>query len=303
MKRINIQNINLSATESSLDTLYKHEGHIAGTPPFLRGVPAFLNQKDICLSAPPSYKTTTLNSIDQLETFISNNKLSPIIVEIKIAATPSISIILNHHKYFLESKISIKTLITYFSKNNIQPTINLITKTNTVVPEEKLISRTLAVSKEVIDSSIQKGNTIESITSKINFSWPVSKNYFFEICKQRATRVLWSKIVHGYLPKNESAMAIQSQSFVDKSFFKSLNSNPIQISNTLFSIIYGGTTKIICDTTPEVINTLSEFLEEQLFSLHTIDPWGGSKKVEKLTEEIYSDIWKELTSTTQSIFS
>ena len=71
---------------------------------------------------------------------------------------------------------------------------------------------TLADGLEYIRTGIKSGLTVDQFAPRLSFFWGIGKNYFMEVAKMRAARLLWAKIVHQFDPKNPKSMALRTHS-------------------------------------------------------------------------------------------
>src|SRR3954466_1196110 len=72
------------------------------------------------------------------------------------------------------------------------------------------LAYTLADGLEYIRSGIAAGLDIDSFAPRLSFFWAIGMNYFMEVAKMRAARMLWAKIVHGFAPKNDKSLALRT---------------------------------------------------------------------------------------------
>ncbi|SNR77245.1 methylmalonyl-CoA mutase family protein [Lutibacter flavus] len=161
----------------------------------------------------------------------------------------------------LETKISTDTL----TKENTTPEIEL--------------STFLAESLSHIRKNIEANYTIDTIAPQLTFETKIGKNHFDEIAKMRAARMLWSKLIKQFNPKNQRSFALTINATVDAPF-------------DAFQAILGGCQSIISKDKDYL------FFEEEIEILKTIDPWAGSTYVEKITEKIANKSWFLFKKTT-----
>jgi len=118
------------------------------------------------------------------------------------------------------------------------------------------------------DKKYQKNKSVYQLRKSIKFiSKPFENNYFGEIAKMRAVRMVWSKLLIQFKPKNQGLFALHINATIETSF-------------DAFQAILGGCQRVILKDKKHL------FFEEETGILKTIDPWEGSTYVEKRTEEI-----------------
>ena len=188
------------------------------------------------------------------------------------------------------------------------------------VSDEKLItaqiSSAISESNFILKKLIKKGFPIDEIAARIQFSFPVGNNYFFEIAKIRAMRILWAKVIEQYKPKHECSLITfihseisptptlpngEGESIAQISKIKVLPFGKDlgwAISNTsrLMSASIGGSNSISInseDKFSERINRSIRLIAKEEAYLNLInDAAGGSYYIENLTKKIAEESWK-----------
>ncbi len=171
-------------------------------------------------------------------------------------------------------------------------------------PEIEL-AYTLADGLEYIRTGLKAGLKIDEFAPRLSFFWGVGMNHFQEIAKMRAARILWAKIVKTFMPENVKSMALRTHS--QTSGWSLTEQDPYNnVARTLIeasAAAFGGTQSLHTNALDEAIALPTDFsariarntqifLQEETGITKTVDPWGGSYFVEKLTEEIVYKAWK-----------
>ncbi len=171
-------------------------------------------------------------------------------------------------------------------------------------PEIEL-AYTLADGLEYIRTGLASGLKIDQFAPRLSFFWGIGMNHFQEIAKMRAARMLWAKIVKTFMPENVKSMALRTHS--QTSGWSLTEQDPFNnVARTLIeaaAAAFGGTQSLHTNALDEAIALPTDFsariarntqifLQEETGITKTVDPWGGSKYVEKLTEEIADKAWK-----------
>ncbi len=171
-------------------------------------------------------------------------------------------------------------------------------------PEIEL-AYTLADGLEYIRTGIQAGMDIDRFAPRLSFFWGIGMHHFKEIAKMRAARMLWAKIVKQFNPKNPKSLALRTHS--QTSGWSLTEQDPYNnIMRTLIeasAAAFGGTQSLHTNALDEAIALPTDFsariarntqifLQEETLITKTVDPWGGSKYVEKLTNDIAHKAWK-----------
>jgi methylmalonyl-CoA mutase len=171
--------------------------------------------------------------------------------------------------------------------------------------EEIELAYTLADGLEYLRCGIAAGLDIDDFAPRISFFFDIGMNHFREIAKLRAARLLWAKIVHSFRPKNPKSMALRTHcqtsgwSLTEQDPFN----NAIRTTVEALAAVLGGTQSLHTNALDEALALPSEFSARiarntQLYLLEetevhrTIDPWGGSFYVEKLTDELAHSAWE-----------
>lgn len=168
------------------------------------------------------------------------------------------------------------------------------------------ISFGLASGHEYLVKLMESGYSIDEAAKSIHFSVGVGANYFYEIAKIRSLRVLWSKIVQAYNPKdNNSAFCpiTAEVGHMNKSL-KDPYTNLLRQTTEGMSAISGGVETLLIhpynSKSVEGVSVLSSrmalnislILKDESYLDKVIDPIGGSYSIEKLTEIISENSWK-----------
>ena len=171
-------------------------------------------------------------------------------------------------------------------------------------PEIEL-AYTLADGLEYIRTGITTGMYIDDFAPRLSFFWAIGMNHFTEIAKLRAGRMLWAKIVKQFNPKNQKSLALRTHcqtsgwSLTAQDPFNNVARTTIEA----MAAALGGTQSLHTNALDEAIALPTDFsariarntqifIQDETFITKTVDPWAGSYKLEKLTEEISIKAWK-----------
>ncbi len=149
------------------------------------------------------------------------------------------------------------------------------------------LAYTLAKGKEHINDKLELGIKIDEIASEIYFSCKVSNNFFMEIAKLRAARMIWAKIVNQFNPKKQESMMMHVHSETSKldSKEKDYLDNITRTSIEAISAVFSGTESL--DTPHNIV----QHIEDETNITKAIDPWAGSYYIEFLTKQIANNTW------------
>jgi methylmalonyl-CoA mutase len=169
------------------------------------------------------------------------------------------------------------------------------------------LAYTLANGMEYIRKGIQAGLSIDAFAPRLSFFWAIGMNHFMEIAKMRAGRLLWSKIVNGFQPKDVKSMALRTHS--QTSGWSLSEQDPFNnVARTCIEAMAaacGHTQSLHTNALDEAIALPSDFsariarntqlyIQEETNMTRVVDPWAGSYYVEYLTRELAEKAWKHI---------
>jgi methylmalonyl-CoA mutase len=167
------------------------------------------------------------------------------------------------------------------------------------------LAYTLADGLEYLRAGIQSGMDVDSFAPRLSFFWAIGMNHFMEIAKMRAGRLIWSKLVNQFNPKNEKSLALRTH--CQTSGWSLTEQDPFNnVARTCIEAMaagFGGTQSLHTNALDEAIALPTDFsariarntqiyLQQETGMCDIIDPWGGSYYVEKLTQELVDEAWK-----------
>jgi len=167
------------------------------------------------------------------------------------------------------------------------------------------LAYTLADGLEYIRAGLAAGMKIDDFAPRLSFFWAIGMNHFMEIAKMRAGRVLWAKIVQQFAPQNKKSLALRTH--CQTSGWSLTEQDPFNnVSRTCIEALaagLGGTQSLHTNALDEAIALPTDFsariarntqiyLQKETNICKAVDPWGGSKYVESLTEELINKAWK-----------
>ncbi|MCA9931788.1 MAG: methylmalonyl-CoA mutase, partial [Anaerolineales bacterium] len=169
------------------------------------------------------------------------------------------------------------------------------------------LAYTLADGLEYVRAGLNAGMNIDAFAPRISFFWAIGMNYFMEIAKMRAARMLWAKIIQPFNPQNEKSMALRTHS--QTSGWSLTEQDPFNnVARTCIEAMaaaLGHTQSLHTNALDEAIALPTDFSARiarntQLYLQHetgitkVVDPWGGSYYVETLTHELAHRAWAHI---------
>ncbi|WP_019530014.1 methylmalonyl-CoA mutase [Dasania marina] len=167
------------------------------------------------------------------------------------------------------------------------------------------LAYTLADGKEYVRTAIAAGLDIDQFAPRLSFFWGVSMNFYMEIAKMRAARLLWARIVEEFKPKNPKSSMLRTHSQTSGWSLTEQDpyNNVVRTTIEAMAAVFGGTQSLHTNALDEAIALPTEFssriarntqliIQEETGITQVVDPWGGSYMMESLTKEIGDKAWE-----------
>ena len=164
---------------------------------------------------------------------------------------------------------------------------------------------TLADGKEYVKAALSKGMNIDAFAGRLSFFFAIGMNFFMEVAKLRAARILWSKIMKEFNPKKPSSslLRVHCQTSGVSLQEKDPYNNIVRTSYEALAATLGGTQSLHTNAFDEAMGLPTEFssriarntqliMQEELGITKVIDPLAGSYYVESLTNELTQKAWE-----------
>ena len=169
------------------------------------------------------------------------------------------------------------------------------------------LAYTLADGLEYLRTGVKAGLDVDHFAPRLSFFWAIGMNYFMEVAKMRAGRLLWSKIVSDFKPKNNKSLALRTHSqtsgwsLTAQDVFNNVTRTCIEA----LAATHGHTQSLHTNSLDEALALPSEFsariarntqlfIQNETDTCDVIDPWGGSYFVETLTQELALKAWAHI---------
>ena len=158
------------------------------------------------------------------------------------------------------------------------------------------LAYTLADGLEYLRTGVKAGIDIDAFAPRLSFFWAVGKNFFMEVAKMRAARVIWSEMVAQFNPKNPRSLALRTHS--QTSGWSLTAQDPFNnVARTCLEALAaaGGQTQSLhtnsldeamalpTDFSARIARNTQLYLQQETGICRTVDPWAGSYYVEYLT--------------------
>ena len=164
---------------------------------------------------------------------------------------------------------------------------------------------TLADGKEYVKTALAKGLDIDGFAGRLSFFFAIGMNFYLEVAKLRAARLLWWRIMKSFEPKNPKSLMLRTHcqtsgwSLTEQDPYN----NVVRTTIEAMAAVFGGTQSLHTNSFDEAIALPSEFssriarntqliLQEETHITSVIDPWAGSYMMENLTQEMADKAWE-----------
>jgi methylmalonyl-CoA mutase len=163
---------------------------------------------------------------------------------------------------------------------------------------------TLADGKEYVKTAIAKGMDVDDFAGRLSFFWAIGMNFYLEIAKMRAARLLWTRIMKGFNAKKPKSLMLRTHcqtsgwSLTEQDPYN----NVVRTTIEAMAAVFGGTQSLHTNSFDEAIALPTEFsariarntqliIQEETHITNVVDPWAGSYMMESLTQEMADKAW------------
>ncbi len=166
---------------------------------------------------------------------------------------------------------------------------------------------TLADGLEYVRTGLQAGIAVDQFAPRLSFFWAQGKNFFMEIAKMRAARVVWATLIKPFEPKNPKSMALRTHSQTSGWSLTEQDpfNNVIRTCVEAMAAALGHTQSLHTNSLDEAIALPTDFsariarntqlyLQDETGICRVVDPWGGSYYVEALTGALMKKAWEHI---------
>ncbi len=163
---------------------------------------------------------------------------------------------------------------------------------------------TLADGKEYVKTALAKGLDVDAFAGRLSFFWAVGMNFYLEIAKMRAARLLWCRIMKGFNAQNPKSLMLRTHSQTSGWSLTEQDpyNNVVRTTIEAMAAVFGGTQSLHTNSFDEAIALPTEFsariarntqliIQEETHITNVVDPWAGSYLMEKLTQDMADQAW------------
>ncbi|GAA3069448.1 methylmalonyl-CoA mutase [Streptosporangium carneum] len=166
------------------------------------------------------------------------------------------------------------------------------------------LAYTLADGVEYLRAGVEAGLDIDRFAPRLSFFWCIGMNFFMEVAKLRAARLLWARLVSGFGAKNPKSLSLRTHSQTSgwSLTAQDVFNNVVRTCVEAMAATQGHTQSLHTNALDEALALPTDFsariarntqllLQQESGTCRVIDPWGGSYYVERLTHELASKAW------------
>ncbi len=169
------------------------------------------------------------------------------------------------------------------------------------------LAYTLADGVEYVRAGLAAGLDVDRFAPRLSFFWNAGMNFFMEVAKQRAARMLWAKLMKPFEPKSPRSLMLRAHTQTSGWSLASQDvfNNVVRTCIEAMAATQGGTQSLHTNALDEALALPSDFsariarntqllLQRESGITRTVDPWGGSFYVERLTAELAKRAWSHI---------
>ncbi|MEY8247951.1 MAG: methylmalonyl-CoA mutase [Bermanella sp.] len=166
------------------------------------------------------------------------------------------------------------------------------------------LAYTLSDGREYVRTALNAGLKVDAFAPRLSFFWGISMNFYMEIAKLRAGRLLWERIMSEFKPKNPKSSMLRTHSQTSGWSLTEQDpyNNVVRTTVEAMAAIFGGTQSLHTNALDEAVALPTEFsariarntqiiLQEETGITQVVDPWGGSYMMETLTQDLADKAW------------
>jgi methylmalonyl-CoA mutase len=169
------------------------------------------------------------------------------------------------------------------------------------------LAYTLADGVEYIRAGLAAGLDVDRFAPRLSFFWAIGMNFFMEVAKLRAARLLWARLVKQFEPKSEKSLPLRTHSqtsgwsLTAQDVFNNVVRTQIEAmaatqghTQSLHTNALDEALALPTDFSARIARNTQLFLQQESGTTRIIDPWGGSFYVERLTQELAAKAWSHI---------
>jgi methylmalonyl-CoA mutase len=169
------------------------------------------------------------------------------------------------------------------------------------------LAYTLADGVEYVRAGLAAGLAIDQFAPRLSFFWAVGMNFFMEVAKLRAARLLWAKLIKPFAPKDARSLSLRTHcqtsgwSLAAQDVFNNVMRTAIEAmaatqghTQSLHTNALDEALALPTDFSARIARNTQLFLQQESGTTRIVDPWGGSYYVERLTHDLARRAWAHI---------
>ncbi|MCX5167118.1 methylmalonyl-CoA mutase [Streptomyces antibioticus] len=175
------------------------------------------------------------------------------------------------------------------------------------------LAYTLADGVEYIRAGREAGLDVDAFAPRLSFFWAIGMNFFMEVAKLRAARLLWAKLVKQFDPKNSKSLSLRTHSqtsgwsLTAQDVFNNVTRTCVEAmaatqghTQSLHTNALDEALALPTDFSARIARNTQLLIQQESGTTRVIDPWGGSAYVEKLTYDLARRAWQHIQEVEQA---
>jgi methylmalonyl-CoA mutase len=169
------------------------------------------------------------------------------------------------------------------------------------------LAYTLADGVEYLRAGLDAGLDVDAFAPRLSFFWAIGMNFFMEVAKLRAARLLWAKLVSEFSPKNAKSLSLRAHSqtsgwsLTAQDVFNNVTRTCVEAmaatqghTQSLHTNALDEALALPTDFSARIARNTQLLLQQESGTCRVIDPWGGSAYVERLTHDLARRAWQHI---------
>jgi len=169
------------------------------------------------------------------------------------------------------------------------------------------LAYTLADGLEYVRTGLNSGLNVDAFCPRLSFFWAIGMNYFMEVAKLRAARLIWAKLIKQFNPRDNKSLSLRTHSQTSgwSLTAQDVYNNVIRTCLEAMAAVHGHTQSLHTNALDEALALPSDFsariarntqlfLQQETDTCNVVDAWGGSYFVERLTHDLAQRAWQHI---------
>ena len=169
------------------------------------------------------------------------------------------------------------------------------------------LAYTLADGLQYVQTGVEAGLDVDVFCPRLSFFWAIGMNFFMEVAKLRAARMMWAKLIQPFGPSNPKSLSLRAHSqtsgwsLTAQDVYNNVARTCIEAmaatqghTQSLHTNALDEALALPTDFSARIARNTQLFLQQETDTCWTVDPWGGSHYVERLTADLAQKAWSHI---------